>query len=234
MGHPAGADLGGARLIGVALVFYALVLAAALTWTQLESRSLCFASAGAAQQGVQWLRDLSLGLAGGAGLVLASRVLTATSAAGRALADALAGLLGRPGPGACLVLAVVSGVAEEAFFRGALQPRVGLVAASLLFGLGHFAPRRALLPWPAFAVAAGLCFGWLFEATGNLLAPVVAHASVNALNLRWLASRPGVPVLCYAPARCASAATASISISAPSGSAATCTVARAGFGEAEK
>jgi membrane protease YdiL (CAAX protease family) len=119
--------------------------------------------------------------------VLVSRVLTHASAAGRALRDALAGLLGRPGAVACLVLAAVSGFAEEAFFRGALQPRVGLVAASLLFGLAHFVPRRALLPWCAFAFAAGLCFGGLFEATGNLVAPVVAHCTVNALNLRWLA-----------------------------------------------
>ena len=31
----------------------------------------------------------------------------------------------------------------------------------------------------------------LFEATGNLVAPVLAHGVVNALNLRWLAARPG-------------------------------------------
>ena len=31
--------------------------------------------------------------------------------------------------------------------------------------------------------------GVLFEATGNLLAPVLAHATVNALNLRFLSTR---------------------------------------------
>ena len=189
MGHPARGDPDAARLVRVGVVFYGLLFAAALLWARLEARPLALVPSSSSPQGVQWVRDLWLGLAVGAALVLASRALTAASAAGRALADALALLLGRPGPGACVVLAVASGVAEEAFFRGALQPRVGLVAASLIFALAHFVPRRAFLPWPAFAFAAGLSFGALFEATGNLLAPMLAHACVNALNLRWLATR---------------------------------------------
>ena len=82
----------------------------------------------------------------------------------------------------------LSAVAEEAFFRGALQPQLGLPATSLLFALAHFAPRRDLLPWTAFALAAGFALGALFEATGNLVAPTLAHAVVNAINL-WLLSR---------------------------------------------
>ena len=85
----------------------------------------------------------------------------------------------------------MSGFAEEAFFRGALQPRVGWLAASVLFGLAHFAPSRALLPWTGFAIVAGGILGGLYAATGNLLAPVLAHALVNALNLRWLSRRYG-------------------------------------------
>jgi len=71
-------------------------------------------------------------------------------------------------------------------FRGALQPWLGYVAASLLFGLAHFVPRRELWPWTGFAVLAGFGLGWLFEATGNLVAPVVAHIGVNGINLRRL------------------------------------------------
>jgi hypothetical protein len=85
----------------------------------------------------------------------------------------------------------VSGFAEEAFFRGALQPQVGLVIASLIFGVVHFVPRREFLPWTAFAIAAGFLFGWLFDTTGNLVAPVVAHASINAVNLWLLSNRDG-------------------------------------------
>ena len=86
-----------------------------------------------------------------------------------------------------VALALASGVAEEAFFRGALQPHVGLVAASLIFGVVHFVPRREFLPWTVFAVAAGFLLGWLFDTTGNLVAPVVAHTTINAVNL-WLLS----------------------------------------------
>jgi membrane protease YdiL (CAAX protease family) len=177
------------RLVRAAVVFYGLLLAGAFAWVHLDGRSLWFASPEASERGVDWLRDVLLGLGVGALLVLASRALTASSAAGRALADALARLLGRLGWGASLALAALSGVAEEAFSRGALQPQLGLVGASLCFGLAHFVPRREFLPWPVFAVAAGLAFGALFEWTGNLVAPAVAHAAVNALNLRWLGSR---------------------------------------------
>lgn len=186
-GPESGADeADGARLVGVAIVFYGLLFAAALIWVRLEGRSLALRSQGAT---VAWLRDVALGLATAAVLVAASGALTVATAAGRALADALARVLGRPGLGVCVALAAISGLAEEAFFRGALQPRVGLAVASVLFAAAHFAPRREFLPWPFFAFAAGLAFGALFDATGNLVAPVVAHAGVNAWNLRWLAMR---------------------------------------------
>lgn len=179
------------QLVRLALLFYAVLAAVALVWIGWEGRPVGFASSEAARRGVQGTRDIAFGLGAGLALVAASRVFSERSAAGRALTDALAGLIGRPGPGACLLLAVASGVAEELFFRGTLQPRVGLAAASLLFGLAHFVPRRAFLPWSVFAAAAGLCFGLLFERTGNLLAPALAHVLVNALNLRWLARRGG-------------------------------------------
>jgi membrane protease YdiL (CAAX protease family) len=84
------------------------------------------------------------------------------------------------------VLALSSGIAEEALFRGALQPVVGLVWASLLFALAHLVPRRELLPWSLFSLAAGFLLGGLYAATGNLVAPIVAHVVVNAANLRRL------------------------------------------------
>ncbi|MGH7338501.1 MAG: lysostaphin resistance A-like protein, partial [Myxococcota bacterium] len=86
----------------------------------------------------------------------------------------------------CAALAALSGFAEEVFFRGALQPRLGWLAASVLFGLAHYPPRRTLWPWTGFALIAGGMFGALFEVTGNLAAPVTAHAVINAVNLRLL------------------------------------------------
>ena len=126
-------------------------------------------------------------------MILVSQQLTRRTRWGERMGRFLGKLLGRLDWRRCLLLAVVSGIAEEALFRGALQPRVGLVAASLLFGLAHFVPRRELLPWTLMSIAAGFLLGWLFDTTGNLVAPVVAHAGINAVNLRFVSQR-------YAPA----------------------------------
>jgi membrane protease YdiL (CAAX protease family) len=138
---------------------------------------------------VQPLRDVAAGLLAAGIAVVGSHAFTRRTPWGERLARTLGRLLGRRSWSECVALAAISGIAEEAFFRGALQPHVGLFAASLIFGLAHFAPRRDLLPWTAFSVAAGVLLGALFEATGNLVAPIVAHAVINAVNLRWLGQR---------------------------------------------
>ncbi|MGH0032694.1 MAG: CPBP family intramembrane glutamic endopeptidase [Myxococcota bacterium] len=174
-------------LVRTAAIFYAVLLGLALGVSTLTGHPLLYADP-AADRGIDWPRDPAVG-ALAAGLVIAlSALLSAATRWGEALSRALAELLGPLRPRDCLLLAAMSGVAEEALFRGALQPLVGWVAASLLFGLAHFAPRRELWPWTGFTVAAGFGLGWLYEATGNLVAPVVAHFGVNAVNL-WLLSR---------------------------------------------
>jgi membrane protease YdiL (CAAX protease family) len=172
--------------VRLALAFYGCLLCVALAWAWLAGRPLRFANADAARHGIDPLRDAGAGAALGLAIVLLSGWFTRATRTGERLARALARLIGRRTLGECVALALVSGVGEEAFFRGALQPQLGLVGASLLFALAHFAPRRDLLPWTAFSLAAGLALGGLFEATGNLVAPVVAHAVVNAINLRLL------------------------------------------------
>jgi membrane protease YdiL (CAAX protease family) len=188
---PGGADRQAPRLslLKLAALFYGALFGAAWGWAALTQRSLFFADADALRRGVHPLGDPALGLLAGGLVILLSREFTRRSRWGENLARALAAVLGPLSMADCVVLALLSGVAEEAFFRGALQPRVGLVAASLLFALAHFAPRRDLWPWTLFSLAAGLLLGALFEATGNLLAPVVAHATINAVNLRMLSVR---------------------------------------------
>lgn len=85
-----------------------------------------------------------------------------------------------------LVFAVSSGVAEELLFRGAMLPAFGLTASSLIFGVVHIAPRPPRWVWPAWAGAMGLAFGALFEYTGSLAGPIVAHALINLVNLRYI------------------------------------------------
>lgn len=79
-----------------------------------------------------------------------------------------------------MLVSVFSGVGEEALFRGAVQPEFGLVAAAVAFGVLHLGPDRRYLLWTAWAVLAGFLFGWLYSATGALLAPVLAHTLHNA------------------------------------------------------
>lgn len=183
-----------AAVVRMALVFYGLLAMAGFAWRALlAGEPILYASATAEASGLHPLRDLGAGLLGAGIIVAISWEFTRRTRAGDSLARVLASVLGPLSLPQCLTLALVSGVAEEVFFRGALQPRVGLVAASLLFGLAHFAPRRDLLPWTGFSILAGLLLGTLFEATGNLLAPVTAHTVINAVNLSLLVRHYGTP-----------------------------------------
>jgi len=175
--------------VGAALGFYAALFAAAVLWRSvLCGEPLLFADAAAAQAGLHPLRDGALGTLCGLGAAVASTWTESHTAWGRRLAAELRGLVGTLSRGEGLALALASGLAEEAFFRGALQPRVGLVAASALFGLVHLPATRALRAWTALALASGFGLGILFEATGSLVAPVTAHVVVNALGLWSLAA----------------------------------------------
>jgi membrane protease YdiL (CAAX protease family) len=182
---PGGAE---APVVQWALCFYGAIFAVALAWAIWSGRSVFYASQAAADDGVAPLLDTALGLAVAALTIALSRRVERTRWGG-AMSRALADLLGRRSLRECIALAVVSGVAEEAFFRGVLQPALGWLLASLIFGLVHFAPKRELLPWTGFALAAGLVLGALFETTGNLVAPIVAHVGINAVNLRRLVVR---------------------------------------------
>jgi membrane protease YdiL (CAAX protease family) len=148
--------------------------------------------------GETWLRDVGIGVAVGAILLGLSELATRRTRWGESLARSLAEGLGPLAVPDALLLASASGLAEELFFRGALQPVAGWFWASLLFGVLHFVPRREFAPWTVFAVLAGMLFGGMYEWTGNLTAPVVAHTLVNGVNLPRLVreygsgvSRPG-------------------------------------------
>ncbi len=88
--------------------------------------------------------------------------------------------------GGVLVLALLSALGEELLFRGILQPRVGLLPQALIFGLLHQIPGRSRWVWAGWAAAFGGLAGLVFQLTGSLVGPVVAHGLVNALNLQYL------------------------------------------------
>lgn len=128
--------------------------------------------------------------AGIAGLALGvSWLLSEHSGWGRKVATRLAAQLPPISVADALLLAFASGLAEEMFFRGALQPRAGLVVASVLFGVLHMPSERSLWPWTGFALAMGFALGWLFEVSGSLVGPVVAHTLINGVTLPLLTRR---------------------------------------------
>lgn len=174
-------EAAGGSLVRLALRFYGVLLALALVWRVVADGDLPLHPAGGPRVGLA--TALALGAVAAALVVSISELVTSRSRMGRRLATELAGVLGPLSVRQVAILALASGIAEEAFFRGALQPRVGLGWASLLFGLAHLAPRRDLLPWTAFALLAGFLLGALFEWTGQLAAPVATHVLVNGVNL---------------------------------------------------
>ena len=84
---------------------------------------------------------------------------------------------------------VLAPVAEEFIFRGVLfpfvkqlgWPKLAWFGVSFLFALIH---GSAAIFIPLFVLA--LALTWLYEKTGSLLAPIVAHGLFNAANLALL------------------------------------------------
>jgi membrane protease YdiL (CAAX protease family) len=85
---------------------------------------------------------------------------------------------------AVLVIGVLAGSAEEVFFRGYMQTRLGkrlppvaaIVVTSLCFGVLHLEWLHALL-----AFALGLYLGWITELAGSALPALACHVINNAL-----------------------------------------------------
>lgn len=135
-----------------------------------------------------WWLDLGLGLAAGLGLVALWDLGRRAVPAMRELEHALAEQIGPLDPSEALAMAVISGFAEELFFRGAVQTSWGMAWATVIFTLMHFGKGRIFRWWTAFAFVAALVFGGLTLQRGTILAAVVAHTVVNAVNLRRLAA----------------------------------------------
>ena len=70
---------------------------------------------------------------------------------------------------------------EEAFFRGWLQKRVGLILSTLLFALAHSGLRQPLLLLGVAIIS--LIIGFTFYRTKNLIPGVIAHGIFDAVQL---------------------------------------------------
>jgi len=107
----------------------------------------------------------------------------------RKLEKLFGNILGKLKPHEILIIALLSGIGEEAFFRGAMQPTFGLFATTIIFGLLHVGPEKAFIPWTISATVIGGVLGYYFEVTGSLTAPIVAHTLINLVNLAFIQKR---------------------------------------------
>ena len=174
-----------------ALIFYGVLGCAALLWRMAPTPgdSILYPVMGGADAAFSGTTSLGIGVFVGLLTIAAGELLTEYTNLGEGLADLVGETLAGVRVPEAILLALASGLAEEMLFRGALQPTVGLVWASVIFGVCHFVPRRDLILWSVYAVVMGFVFGLLFEWTGHLAAPVAAHTVVNAVNLPRLAKR---------------------------------------------
>lgn len=133
-----------------------------------------------------WWLDAALGLGAAALLVGLWQLGLAVIPMARTLEQSIAKTLGPLGASEVVALALLSGFAEEVFFRGAIQSALGVVVATGLFGLLHMGPGREYRLWTIFALLAGGVLGGLMEWRQALLAPVLAHITVNLVGLMRL------------------------------------------------
>jgi membrane protease YdiL (CAAX protease family) len=179
------------RRIQVALVVYGLLAMAALGWGLLRGNLDLY------HHPDPWLRlpfpygtalSLALGLAVALMVIAGTRALVRRTRWARALHVEFRGLLGPLSAGEIAIFALTSGIAEELFFRGALQPSVGVVVSSFVFGALHIGPGKRFLPWTAWATAMGFVFATLYALTGEILAPLIAHVAINYENMHFIAA----------------------------------------------
>jgi uncharacterized protein len=97
--------------------------------------------------------------------------------------------------GGIVLLALLAGVGEELLFRGVIQVWLAeraplwlaVAGASLLFGVGHWLSAS----YAVLASLIGAYLGILFLLSGNLLAPMVAHAAYDVVALLVVTRRVG-------------------------------------------
>jgi membrane protease YdiL (CAAX protease family) len=83
-----------------------------------------------------------------------------------------------------LLISVSAGFAEETFFRGFLQPRLGVAGSTALFVAAHLGYQQL---WMLLGVTLlSLGFALLAAKRQSVWAAIAAHATFDAIQLLWL------------------------------------------------
>jgi membrane protease YdiL (CAAX protease family) len=94
---------------------------------------------------------------------------------------------------AAIAFGLLAGICEETLFRGVLQPRIGIVAAAVLFASIHI--QYGLTPVLGVVFVAGIAYG-LLRKYASLTAAIIAHAATDTggfpfgqwpVTLLWIA-----------------------------------------------
>ncbi len=161
------------------VIFYGFIGAAGLLWIS--------------QMGRPTLGDLfevkdrllTYGVGIGMGLVIAgaSSLIVKWVPPAKALEQEFGWLLGNQNVWEIGVLALLSGIAEEIVFRGALRAALGPVITVVVFAAAHPPFNSRLTLWPLFALVVGVLLELEFVWTEGLIAPILTHVVVNFVNL---------------------------------------------------
>lgn len=133
--------------------------------------------------GLTW-GQFGLSLAGVAGLLVLQAIISAIAAqlspeTLRQLEQSTRNLYSQlTSPAAAIVASVASGVSEEVLFRGAIQPRLGLITTAVVFGIIHsqYGIAYALISIGAVGLVLGV-YRWKINTT----AAIVVHTLYNLI-----------------------------------------------------
>jgi membrane protease YdiL (CAAX protease family) len=177
------------RITTLAFVVYGPLTVGALAWAWLAGGRFAWTLE------TPWLSapySERLALSLGLGLVLALVVVAMTPLLvertqwARALHVELEAIISPLSSAEITTLALASGFAEELFFRGAMQPVLGLLITAVIFGAVHVGPKPVFFAWTTWAFVMGLLLGMIFELTGVLWGPVLAHVWINQRNMSFI------------------------------------------------
>ena len=72
-----------------------------------------------------------------------------------------------------------------------MKSNVLTALTALVFGFVHVPQRRSQIPWTLGAIGMGFVLGLLYDWRAGILAPTVAHFTVNYFNLHHLVGSVG-------------------------------------------
>lgn len=177
------------RRLLTASTVYGLLAVAAMLWSGVRGDWSPW-DAEAAWLPFGYVARIAVSLIGGAlvavATIAATRALVRRTRWARLLHSNFRALLGPLSGAEITAYALLSGLAEELFFRGAMLPAFGLALTSIIFGAVHVGPSRSFWVWTLWAGAMGLVFGALVALTGNLYGAVLAHFLINYENLHFI------------------------------------------------